>query len=229
MLVSKRTALFVSLLAILASWAYQLATLRNGHQLPSTFSEFAVAIAIKKLIVIAVIFALLELAGEGFDALGLTSKEWPRRLGVGLAIGTAMFLVFNVGLASVLGTMFPRAPTSGVSVMDYFQAPANLLLWLPISVFAGGVVEELQRIFVITRFEQWLGRAGLVLGVVLSSVMFGVGHLYQGVGIAIATGVSGAVLALVYLRRRSALEPIAAHAISDVFAVLAATLLAHPK
>jgi membrane protease YdiL (CAAX protease family) len=90
------------------------------------------------------------------------------------------------------------------------------------------VVEELERIFVITRFEQRWGRTGLVLGVVLSSVTFGLGHLYQGVGIAMATGVSGAVLALVYLRRRSALEPIVAHAISDVFAVLAATFLAHP-
>jgi len=69
---------------------------------------------------------------------------------------------------------------------------------------------------------------GLVLGLILSSLMFGMGHLYQGVGIALGTALSGAALALLYLRRRSAIEPIAAHAISDVFAVLAATFLAHP-
>jgi hypothetical protein len=35
----------------------------------------------------------------------------------------------------------------------------------------------------------------------------------------------GFVFALVYLRRRSALEPIVAHAFSDVLAMLAATML----
>jgi membrane protease YdiL (CAAX protease family) len=34
------------------------------------------------------------------------------------------------------------------------------------------------------------------------------------------------VFALVYLRRRSALEPVAAHAFSDVLAMLGATMLA---
>ena len=88
------------------------------------------------------------------------------------------------------------------------------------------MVEELQRIFIFTRFEKWLGRPGLILGIVLSSVMFGVGHLYQGLGIAISTAVSGVIFALVYLRRRSALEPITAHALSDVLAMLGAMLQA---
>lgn len=56
--------------------------------------------------------------------------------------------------------------------------------------------------------------------------MFGFGHLYQGLGSAISTAVSGLVFSLVYLRRRSALEPIAAHAFSDVLAMLGATMLA---
>ena len=56
--------------------------------------------------------------------------------------------------------------------------------------------------------------------------MFGLGHLYQGLGTAISTAVSGLVFALVYLRRRSALEPVIAHAFSDVLAMLAATMLA---
>ena len=54
--------------------------------------------------------------------------------------------------------------------------------------------------------------------------MFGLGHRYQGLGIAISTAVSGVIFALVYLRRRSALEPISAHAFSDVLAMLGATM-----
>ncbi len=56
--------------------------------------------------------------------------------------------------------------------------------------------------------------------------MFGFGHLYQGLGSAISTAVSGLVFSLAYLRRRSALEPVAAHAFSDVLAMLGATLIA---
>ena len=56
--------------------------------------------------------------------------------------------------------------------------------------------------------------------------MFGFGHLYQGLGSAIGTAISGLVFSLAYLRRRSALEPITAHAFSDVLAMLGATMLA---
>ncbi len=226
MIVSKKSALYLSLIAIALYWAYQVARQHPGQSLPAEFSDFVIAVAISKLVTIVVIFLLLRLGGEGFRSLGVSADAWPRHLGIGLAVGTAMFLLFNVGLGSVLGSIFPRSADNGPSVMAYFARPENLLAWLPISVFAGGVVEELLRIFVITRFEQWLGRTGLMLGVLLSSAMFGFGHLYQGLGIAIATGLSGAALALLYLRRRSAIEPIAAHAISDVFAVLGATMLA---
>ena len=58
-----------------------------------------------------------------------------------------------------------------------------------------------QRIFILTRFEKWLGRA-------------------------IATAVSGLVFSLAYLRRRSALEPVTVHAFSDVFAMLSARMCA---
>jgi membrane protease YdiL (CAAX protease family) len=121
--------------------------------------------------------------------------------------------------------LIPRPPASGPSVMTFFKDPANLLAWIPIGIFGGGIVEELQRIFIVTRFEKWLGRPGLILGIVLSSAMFGFGHLYQGLGSAIATAVSGVVFSLVYLRRRSAVEPVTAHAFSDVLAMLGATLL----
>ena len=227
MTLSKRSALGISLAVIAMYWVYLIASQRSGHALPADFSAFALRVAINKCIVIGSIFLLLRLEGEWFGQIGVNRRAWPRHVGIGVGIGLAMFFVFNVGLSSIMGSLFPRATDSGPSVMAYFRQPANLMVWLPIGIFGGGVVEELQRIFVMTRFEKWLGRPGLVLGVILSSMMFGFGHLYQGLGIAIATAVSGAVLALVYLRERSALEPIAAHALSDILAMLGATMLAH--
>jgi CAAX protease family protein len=226
MILSKRTALGTSLGVIVVHWIYQIVLHRSGPSLPAHFSELVVRIVSNKLIVFAAIFLLLRLEGEGFDRLGVTRHEWPKHLGLGLAIGFAMFVGLNVALDSVMNSVIPRPPSSGPSITAFFKVPQNLLAWLPIGIFGGGVVEELERIFVLTRFEKWLGGPGLILGVALSSAMFGYGHLYQGIGTAIATMLSGVVFSLVYLRRRAALEPITAHAFSDVLAMLGATMLA---
>lgn len=223
-----RAALAISLCAIAAAWAWQLATVEPAQVLPEQFSALVLRIARNKVLVFACLFLLLRLGGETFAALGVRREGWAKQIGLGTAIGLGMFVAFNVFFTALMESMIPPpAKPAGPSVMRFFADPTHLFAWLPIGIFGGGVVEELERIFIVTRFEKWLGRPGLVLGVVASSAMFGVGHLYQGLGVAISTAVSGAVFALVYLRRRSALEPIAAHAASDVFAMLAATFLHH--
>ena len=70
--------------------------------------------------------------------------------------------------------------------------------------------EEIQRAFVLHRFEKTLG--GAAFGLVLWSLAFGVGHLAQGRDVAIATAALGAFWGLIYLRRRSVVSPVIAHA-----------------
>ena len=75
---------------------------------------------------------------------------------------------------------------------------------------AGGVREELQRAFLLRRFEHHLG--GVNVGVVVMSVAFGLGHALQGWDAAVTTGVLGVVWAVMYLRRRSSIAPLVSHA-----------------
>jgi hypothetical protein len=157
MTLSKRTALGISLGAIVLSWVYTILSHRSSPALPAHFGELVLRIVRSKLIVIAALFVLLRLEGERFDSLGVSRSEWPKHLGVGLAIGLAMFVGLNVALDSLMNALIPRPPASGPSVMAFFKDPMNLLIWLPIGILGGGVVEELQRIFVLTRFEKWLG------------------------------------------------------------------------
>lgn len=79
-----------------------------------------------------------------------------------------------------------------------------------VAVVGGGVREELQRAFLLHRFEHHLG--GPTVGVVVLSTAFGLGHLMQGWDAAIVTGALGALWAVVYLRRRSSVAPIVSHA-----------------
>ena len=56
-------------------------------------------------------------------------------------------------------------------------------------VVAGGVREEIQRAFLLRRFEVWLG--GSTVGIIVTSVAFGAGHVLQGYDAAIVTGLLG--------------------------------------
>lgn len=227
MTLSKRTLLFLSLGLIGLHWTYQLLDHPTTPVIPTSFAELARRIILNKLVTFAILALLLRLEQQGWEGVGVRRRDWARHVGIGVGIGLAMFLFLNVALTAALEGMIPRPAPQGPSILSFFAEWKNLIVWLPIGVFGGGVVEELERIFVLTRFEQWLGRPGLVLGVILSSVMFGMGHLYQGVGAALSTAVSGVVFALVFLRRRSALEPMTAHAFSDVIAMVGGAIQAH--
>jgi membrane protease YdiL (CAAX protease family) len=91
-----------------------------------------------------------------------------------------------------------------------------------IAIVAGGVREELQRAFLLQRFERHLG--GAAVGVVVLSTAFGLGHAMQGWDAAIATGLLGAFWAVVYLWRRSSVAPIVSHAGFNSIAVLRVAL-----
>ncbi len=94
-------------------------------------------------------------------------------------------------------------------LQDLVRGPRDVWLFAIVVVIAGGMREELQRAFLLHRFERWLG--GPVVGVVAASLAFGAGHLLQGADAAITTGVLGAFWAIVYLRRRSVVAPVVSH------------------
>jgi membrane protease YdiL (CAAX protease family) len=94
-------------------------------------------------------------------------------------------------------------------LQDLVRTRRDALLFALVVVVAGGIREELQRAFLLRRFERWLG--GAWVGVIVTSVAFGAGHFIQGADAAIATGTLGAFWAIVYLRRRSAVAPVVSH------------------
>ena len=95
-------------------------------------------------------------------------------------------------------------------LQDLIRTPRDAAVFAVVVVVAGGLREEIQRAFLLRRFERWVGGAGV--GVVVTSVAFGAGHFVQGVDAAIATGLLGAFWAVVYVRRRSVVAPIVSHA-----------------
>jgi len=137
-------------------------------------------------------------------------------LGVPLA---AMALVAGAAIILTIQRFAPSLHTVPDNpLQDLLQRPRDAWLFALVVFVAGGVREEIQRAFLLHRFDVWLG--GPIVGLVVTSVGFGAGHLFQGVDAAITTGVLGAFWAAVYLRRRSAAAPIVSHAGFDLVQIV---------
>lgn len=99
---------------------------------------------------------------------------------------------------------------------------ASLWMFLAVVIVAGGVREELQRAFLLQRFRDHLGHPWM--GLVITSLAFGMGHTLQGMDAAIITGTLGAIWGVMYLRRGSALAAMVSHSLFNSGELLRAFL-----
>jgi membrane protease YdiL (CAAX protease family) len=130
---------------------------------------------------------------------------------VALAIAMTVLILTQLG-APWLHTV-ARNP-----LQDLVQSRRDAWLFALVVIVAGGIREEVQRAFMLHRFDVWLG--GGRVGVLVTSAAFGAGHLIQGADAALATGLLGAFWGVVYLRRRSAIAPMVSHAGFDLLQIL---------
>ncbi len=161
-------------------------------------------------VLLGLIFALVLLHGESPRSLFLGQKPVGREAALGV-----LMIVPMVGLAAA-STLIIRQVAPWLRnvpqnpLEDLIETPAAAAAFAGVAVVAGGLREELQRAFVLTRFEQHLGGAGV--GLVVFSAAFGVGHLLQGRDVAIVTALLGAAWGLLYLWRRSVVAAVVSHA-----------------
>lgn len=133
-----------------------------------------------------------------------------REMLVGFALIPASFAVMAITLLVVhaIAPSLRNVPQNPLA--ELAQTRSDALIFAFVVVIAGGVREEIQRGFILRRFEQYLG--GGLTGLTTFSLLFGLGHLEQGRNVAIATAVLGAFWGFVFLRRRSIAGPMVAHA-----------------
>ena len=141
------------------------------------------------------------------DAHGTT---WGKEALLGLATVPLVFIGVGI-LLNTIRLFAPSLHNVATNPLEQLAAtPGEAALFSLVAILAGGVREELQRAFMLRRFEQYLG--GATAGVCVLSIAFGLGHAMQGWDAVITTGALGAFWAWMYLQRRSSVGPMVSHA-----------------
>ncbi len=206
------TQLLIGALLSVAGWL----PLDETGQLSLTF-VLVLSVA-DTLLLIGLMVALTRAHGEHVADLWLGHRRVTPEALYGARLIPVVFLVVVVVL-NVLRIAAPWLHDVPVNPLEQLAGtPGQAAALAVVAILAGGVREEMQRAFLLRRFEQHLGGAGV--GVVILSIGFGLGHIVQGWDAVITTGLLGAFWAVLYLRRRSIVAPLVSHAGFNALEVL---------
>jgi len=177
--------------------------------LPQPGPLFTLAL-LDSLLLVGLILLLLRLHGE-HPVLFFLGR---RPLGREATIGILLVPVLLIGVTLTVWLVRSALPwMQNVHVNPFerlIRSPGEAALFAVVATVAGGLREEIQRAFLLRRFEQHLG--GPTIGLIVVSAAFGAGHALQGWDAAIVTALLGATWGLLYLRRRSIVAPVVSHA-----------------
>lgn len=191
----------------------------DGHYSPAFV--FALSL-IDAVLLVALACAFLAAHGERPRDVLFGRRPVLREALVGLLLVPAVFLLAVLVLVAVHVLAPSLHNVSKNPLETLLSSPARAVLFGLVVVGGGGVREEVQRAFILHRFEQHLG--GARLGLVLSSLAFGAGHLIQGWDAGVATAALGAFWGFLYLARRSIAAPGVSHAGFDLAQIIRYTL-----
>ena len=179
----------------------------GGFSLP-----FVLTLALADSALLIVLMVVLTRAhGERVSGLWLGRRPVVREALLGLLLIPLVFMLVVV-LLNAMRLGAPWLHNVPINPLEDLArgGPASAAAFGLVAIVAGGVREELQRAFLLRRFERHLG--GAAVGVIVLSAAFGLGHLLQGWDAALTTGALGAFWAVLYLRRRSSVAPLVSHA-----------------
>jgi membrane protease YdiL (CAAX protease family) len=141
------------------------------------------------VVLVGLIAALVRLRGERLGVLLFGTRPILREAGLGLALVPVIFGLVIGALVNVR-LLWPGLHNVAINPFEsMIRSRGDAAILATVAVLSGGIKEELQRAFVLRRFEQHLG--GAWVGLVVFSVVFGAGHFIQGWDVGVITTLLG--------------------------------------
>lgn len=139
-----------------------------------------------------------------------------------------VFWIVAVIVLSGIGTLLRLLRFSSPEKALIALAPQNgleMMLWIALSISAGICEEFLFRGYLLQQFSSIRGQ--LWMGVLVSSLLFGVSHGYEGISGMVAITAFGAMFCSLVIKRRSLRTGMLAHAWHDAFSGIMLALAKH--
>lgn len=203
----------VFLFLIVPSMIFSFFALKQGML---NFVLMASGIVLRDLALMNLIFYFLWRNREAIGAVGWKFE----RAGREMLLGVALFIPFFIGTGMLgallrdVGLSVPSTPPSaflpGKNAGEMFLA---VILVLVVAI----AEETIFRGYLLLRFTALTRRPALAL--LLSTVIFSLGHGYEGSAGVVTVGAMGLIFGLIYFWRGSLIAPMVMHFLQDLLAI----------
>ena len=168
---------------------------------------------------VALTSLLIAVNRGSFKEIGLSRPaNWKKTILWGVLLGVIIEMLSLVVLEPLLEVL--TGQTFDYSAFESMRGNlAQLVVWLIVGWVVGGFLEEISlRGFMITQIKKVLGKSSsaVVIALLITSIHFGLAHAYQGTSGIIATGLTGLVLGIIYVKNGyNVWLPIIVHGVID--------------
>jgi membrane protease YdiL (CAAX protease family) len=175
-------------------------------------------------VLIAVFFVLIALfigkKKNSFRSIGfIKQKRWQNTIIRGMLLGVVIQLFFSI----IFDPFIEKLTGIPIDLSNFDNMRGNLALffiWLGIGIGFGGFLEEITfRGYLITRLELIIGDSpfSLIIILLITSVSFGLAHLYQDWSGVISTGIFAFIFGVIFIQSKYNLwMPILTHSFANV-------------
>jgi membrane protease YdiL (CAAX protease family) len=209
----------VFLFLIVPSMALSFLVVKQGHL---SFVLTAVATILRDLGLVGLILFFLWRNGEPVDSIGWTSRKIREEIALGLWLFVPLFygMILLEQALQAIGLSAPAAPLPSFLAA---KGMAQSLLASLLVIVVAAAEETIFRGYLILRLQAVTARPAAA--VVLSAVIFALGHGYEGSAGVVTVGVMGLAFALVYLWRQSLVAPMVMHFLQDFIGIVLLPML----
>lgn len=209
----------IFLLLIVPSMVLSFFVIRMGSV---GFVFTAVSVILRDLALLSLVLFFIWRNGEPWEQLGWNFKNAGREVALGICLFFPMF--FGAGfLGQALRAAGFSAPATPLPSFLEARGSGELVLAFFLVVAVAIVEETIFRGYLLLRFRGL--KLSLPRAVLLSAVIFSLGHGYEGSSGVVTVGALGVVLAVVYLWRQSLVAPMVMHFLQDFTGIVLAPWL----
>jgi membrane protease YdiL (CAAX protease family) len=218
---TRHTAVLLLIICAWAGWGYFGAQHMRQSANPHRMTTYAITAVWEWVVVCYIAWGLRR---RGGSLRALIGGRWARPADFvrdwGISVG---FWIVAVTLLVLLAHALHATQTNQNLRFLLPQSTAESVLWMVTSFTAGVTEEIIFRGYLQKQFTAWT--RSVALGVLLSAVIFGAAHIYQGwKGVVILT-VFGLLFGILAEKRKSLRPAMMAHVWHDILAGMASRLI----